>query len=340
MTRQRAQRPVRWRPPRKSRDRTTSLPLSLHALPGAGGEDALIEPSGSVVTGLCNGDVVRLGPEHATILGTTGGRPLGIESFADGTLLVCDHDKGLLRLDPTSGRISVVLDEVDGVRLRFCSNAVVCADGTIYFTTSSDSAAWDDYDADALVHATSGRLIRVGADGDVAVLSRTLAFANGVALAPDESFLLVAETLGYRIRKLQLKGPNAGEWSDFVTGLPGFPDNISLSESGLLWVALPAPRMPVLDFLLPRPPILRSIALRIPRALRPRPRRVVWVQAYDLDGRLVHNIKCKHRRFWFVTAVAEAHGTLWLASIRHAFLGRMILPAAGSLGAARNERAL
>ena len=82
----------------------------------------------------------------------------------------------------------------------------------------------------------------------------SLAFANGVVLAPDESFLLVAETIGYRILKFWLKGPRAGQWVEFVTGTPGFPDNISLSESGLVWVSLPAPRVPALDFLLPRHP--------------------------------------------------------------------------------------
>lgn len=337
---QRVHRPVRWRPPPKSRDRAVSLPLALHALPGPGGEDALIEPTGAVVTGLGNGDVVRLGPDGATVLGNTGGRPLGIEACPDGTLLVCDHDKGLLRLDPASGRITVVVAEIEGAPLRFCSNAVLCEDGTVYFTTSSDTATWDDYDADTIAHATSGRLVRVGPGGDVTVLARSLAFANGLALAPDESFVLVAETLAYRIRKFQLTGPEAGSWSDYVTGLPGFPDNISLSAAGLLWVALPAPRVALLDFLLPRTPVLRAIALRMPPALRPRPRRVVWVQAYDRDGRLVHNIKMKHHRFSFITGAAEANGTLWLASPHHAALGRMVLPRAVTAAQARGKRGL
>ena len=142
-----SQRPVRWRPPPKSRAASVALPVSVFPLPAAGGEDILIEPSGSVVTGLDNGDIVRLEPSRTTVLGNTGGRPLGIEAEADGTLLICDHDKGLLRLDPNGGRLSAVVDAVKNARLRFCSNAVVCPDGTIYFTTSSDSATWDDYQA-------------------------------------------------------------------------------------------------------------------------------------------------------------------------------------------------
>jgi sugar lactone lactonase YvrE len=97
-------------------------------------------PRGSVVTGLTNGDVVRVSADGAVVLGNTGGRPLGIEEYPDGNLLVCDHDRGLLRLDVATGEVQVLLDEVDGKHLHFCSNAVICADGTIYFSSSSDTA--------------------------------------------------------------------------------------------------------------------------------------------------------------------------------------------------------
>ena len=116
----------------------------------------------------------------------------------------------------------------------------------------------------------------------------------------------------FRILKFWLRGPRAGEWFDFVTGTRGFPDNISLSDSGLVWVSLPAPRVPVLDFMLPRHPILRQSVLRVPQRLHPQAEEVVWVQAYDLDGKLVHDIKTKHPRLSFITAVAESGGTVWL----------------------------
>ena len=234
-----SQRPARWQPPSVQRGTPIALPVSVVELPGIGAEDVLIDRAGSVVTGLTNGDVVRVSAEGSVVLGNTRGRPLGIEEYSDGNLLVCDHDRGLLRLDVTTGEVEVLVDEVDGKHLHFCSNAVRCADGTIYFSSSSDTATWEEFRADVINHATSGRLMCVRPDGKVTVLRRDLAFAKGVVLAPDESFLLVAETIGYRILKFWLKGPRAGEWVDFVTGTPGFPDNISLSDSGLVWVSLP-----------------------------------------------------------------------------------------------------
>lgn len=320
-----SQRPVRWQPPSPQRGTPIALPVSVIDLPSTGGEDVVIDRTGSVVTGLTNGDVVRVSPEGSVVLGNTGGRPLGIEEYSDGNLLVCDHDRGLLHLDVATGKVEVVVEEIDGKHLHFCSNAVICADGTIYFSSSSETATWQEFRRDVINHATSGRLTCVRPDGKVEVLRRDLAFANGVALAPDESYLLVAETIGYRVVKFWLKGPRAGEWADFVSGTPGFPDNISLSASGLVWVSLPSPRVPVLDFLLPRHPIWRQFASRIPQRLHPRGEDVIWVQAYDLDGKLVHDIKTKHPRFSFVTAVAESGGTIWLASAHHDVLGRIDL---------------
>ena len=209
-----SQRPARWQPPSTRRGTPITLPVSVVELPSTGAEDVLIDRAGSVVTGLTNGDVVRVSPEGSVVLGNTGGRPLGIEEYPDGNLLVCDHDRGLLRLDVATGEVEVLVDEVDGRHLHFCSNAVICADGTIYFSSSSDTATWEEFREDAINHSTSGRLMRVYPDGEVTVLRRDLAFANGVALAPDKSYLLVAETICYRILKFWLKGPRTGEWVD------------------------------------------------------------------------------------------------------------------------------
>jgi hypothetical protein len=52
-----------------------------------------------------------------------------------------------------------------------------------------------------------------------------LHFANGVALAADESFVAVAETGAYRLTRLWLSSPDPGRSDMLVDNLPGFPDN-------------------------------------------------------------------------------------------------------------------
>jgi len=65
-----------------------------------------------------------------------------------------------------------------------------------------------------------------------------LAFANGIKLSDDESFLIVTESLGCRIIKYHLKGPKAGQREIFIEGLPGSPDNLQSDGSGAFFVTM------------------------------------------------------------------------------------------------------
>ena len=56
----------------------------------------------------------------------------------------------------------------------------------------------------------TGRLLRYDpASGRTDVLADGLWFANGVALAPDESYVVVVETMRARLLRVWLRGPQA-----------------------------------------------------------------------------------------------------------------------------------
>ena len=57
-----------------------------------------------------------------------------------------------------------------------------------------------------------------------------LYFANGVALSSDESFVLVNETLMYRIQKYWLKGDKAGTSEIFIENIGSFLVSGGLSQ--------------------------------------------------------------------------------------------------------------
>jgi adipocyte plasma membrane-associated protein len=59
--------------------------------------------------------------------------------------------------------------------------------------------------------------------GKITVLLDNLFFANGVALSPNEDFIVVAETHASRIQRYWLNGPKKGQLEPFVEGLPGIP---------------------------------------------------------------------------------------------------------------------
>ncbi|HEY0001464.1 MAG TPA: SMP-30/gluconolactonase/LRE family protein, partial [Actinoplanes sp.] len=224
--------------------------------------------------------------------------------------------RGLLAVDPDGGTVESLVDAVDGVVMRFCNNAAVAGDGTIFFSDSSTVHPIDEWKAEMVEVTCTGRLVRRDPGGRVDVLAGGLAFANGVALAADESFVAVAETAARTVVRYWLTGSRAGTKDFLVADLPGYPDNISRGSDALIWVTIASPRDPVVERLQRAPMWLRRQVTRIPEALQPAPKRTVRVQAYAADGRLVHDLAVEHPAgFHMATGVREHGGRVWLGSL-------------------------
>jgi sugar lactone lactonase YvrE len=326
--------PVRWRPPAlpdRSRRRRSDPPLPVPRLLPVGGEgpeDTLLDADGRVLTGLADGRIQRIDPGTGQVatVGRTGGRPLGLEWLPDGRLLVCDAERGLLALDLHPAG-SVPEPEVlvpAGPGLCLANNAAVSPDGTVYLSDSSRRFPLRHYLADLYEHSGTGRLLRLDPTGRVEMLLDGLQFANGVALAPDGSFVLVAETGGYQLLRYWLTGARAGDHEVFAE-LPGFPDNLSTGDDGLFWVALPTPRDRRMDLLHRSPGALRSVVVALPQRLQPKPTRTTWVLALDTDGRVVHDLQDSTDGFFMATGVRARGDRLYLGSLVGGHLAEVAL---------------
>lgn len=301
--------------------------MKLQVVPvGAfGAEDVCVATSGPdegcVFTGTEDGSVFRVAHDGSSVtkVADTGGRPLGIEWTAEGRLVVADARRGLLAVDPASGSVVVLADGAAGRAFRFCNNAAVAADGTVYVSDSSAVHPIDRWKAEMLEVTGTGRLLRRAPDGTVSVVGDGLDFANGVALAADDAWVVVAETSRRRLTRFHLTGPRAGSRETFADDLPGYPDNIARGSDGLVWVACASPRDGLVEALQRGPLWLRRGATRIPDALQPAPKRTVRVLGYDADGRLVQDVavgKAAHGdAFHMVTGVREHDGRIWLGSL-------------------------
>lgn len=287
-----------------------------------------MDHEGRVVTGGDDGKIWRFDKRGTpTQLADTQGRPLGIEVLDDGRFLVCDSQRGVLRVD-ISGRVEVLADSAVGRPLLACNNSAIGSDGIVYFT---DSSAWytiPDHRLDLLEHSGSGRLLRLDpVTGETDLLADGLQFANGVGLAADESYVLVAETGAYRINRIQLRGPRAGERSVLAENLPGIPDNMTSETSdGLFWVALYSPRMRILDFMAPYP-ALRVLAANLPELVQPSPEHAGWVLAIDATGTIVRSLRGGRGSYSPITGVREHDGVLYLGSLSDKSVARVALPA-------------
>ncbi len=286
-------------------------------VPGDGAEDVVVDDEGWVYTGTADGSVFRVHPQGRSVdlVGRTGGRPLGLELMPDGRLLVCDAHAGVLVLDPRTGDLESLVTEVDGQRMAFCNNAAVHSCGDVWFTDSSRRYGIDRWKADLVENTCSGRLLVRRADGAVEVVLDGLRFANGVALAADESFVAVAETAGRRVVRRWLSGPREGVVDHLVDDLPGYPDNIALGSDGLVWVSIASPTDAVVERLMTGPMALRRLAWRLPAPLQPKPKRTARVMAFDETGATVHDRTLDATGFHMVTGVREHRGRVWLGSL-------------------------
>src|SRR5919109_1750151 len=63
------------------------------------------------VTDIPNGRIARISPKgDVTIVAQYDGEPNGLKIHRDGRIFIADHQQGLLLLDPTSGKLSTLLD--------------------------------------------------------------------------------------------------------------------------------------------------------------------------------------------------------------------------------------
>lgn len=305
---------------------------------GIGPETVITDAAGNLYTGYVDGRIVRFDAagQAPVEIANTRGRPLGLAFAPDGSLVVADGVRGLLRVEAASGRVQVLTRSAAGVPFGFVDDVAVAGDGTIYFSDASTVFGPAGFgEDDVLMHAGLGRLLSYSpATGETQVLLAGLQFANGVALAADDAFVLVTESGNYDVVRYWLKGEKAGTHDVFIANLPGIPDNISGNGRGGFWLALYAPRNALLDALSPWP-LLRRLVYFIPPWARPGAAHHAFALELDVRGQVTHNLQASGAgAFAPITNVHEAHGKLWLGSVKRDAFAVLDWPAPSAVPAA------
>lgn len=174
------------------------------------------------------------------------GRPLGLHFDPNSKFLyVADAYYGLFKVNTTTGTTYQLVRPdtlIEGKTPKLFNSVVVASDGSVYWTDSDTN-----FDLKNLVFSMladgSGRLIRYNPKDETnTVLVDGIAFANGIVMAEDESFILIAETVKCRILRYYLKGPKKGTYDVFADGLPGSPDNLKRDEHGNFYLGIVIPK--------------------------------------------------------------------------------------------------
>ena len=286
-----------------------------------------------------DGVIIRVdtAANSASVFATTGGVPLGMERDADGSFIVADAFRGLLSVSPDGEAVSVLTDSVGGTPIAYADDLDIAANGVIYFSDASTKfgaeAAGSTLAASLMEiseHGKTGRVLSFDpATGRTNVVADGYSFANGVAMCPDSTCILVNETGEYSIDRIYVAGSRKGEVETLIDNLPGFPDNINrggiVDGKQTYWVGLASPRSKPLDDAA-QTPFIRALSYRLPPSLRLAPSAYGIVVQIDEDGRVLQTLQDPSGTYPVTTGAIEGDGWLYITSLTSPHLGRVRYP--------------
>lgn len=243
-------------------------------------------------------------------------------------------------------------------RLPSIFNSVAVAkNGDIFWTDSASDFKLHDGVYTMLANP-SGRLLRYDRKTKQnVVLIDQLYFANGIALSPDEEFVVVSETAASRLTRHYLKGNKAGVTDVFIDRLPGATDNLTPDATGI-WVPLvnaidaqhpalwqSAAKAPYVRRFLCRILALIEAPFKLVESLYPNPYTQLVVHKVghfetllamtpprttilriDWNGKIIGSLHGFDLSVQGVAHVLEDGDYLYLGSFANKFLGRVALP--------------
>ena len=158
----------------------------------------------------------------------TGGWPNGLKIHKDGTIYLCDYRRGLLTLDPRTGKVEERLGTAFSESFKGLNDLHFADNGDLYFTDQGQSGIADP----------TGRVWRLRANGELQRLVQNAPSPNGLTLNSKNTQLLVAMTRSQQIWRLPLMANGTPSKTGVAVQLSGGhagPDGIETdAEDGLV----------------------------------------------------------------------------------------------------------
>lgn len=297
-----------------------------------GPEDVAIDGQGRIYVSTHEGRIVRLQPDGSNPQNwvETGGRPLGIDFDNNDNLIVADAYRGLLSIAP-DGSITELATMADNIPILYADDVDVAKDGKIYFSDASTKFGAKEWGGtleasllDIMEHGGHGRLLVYDpVTSKTETLLDGLNFANGVAVSPDQTCVLVNETGSYRVTRYWITGAKKGASEPLIESLPSFPDNISTGLKGYYWIALVSPRNTLVDSLSDNP-WMRKMISGLPEFMRPGAVKYGHIIAVDGQGKVIQDLQDPDGGYPMITSITETKDHLYLGSLTAPVLGRIL----------------
>lgn len=170
----------------------------------------------------------------------------GLMTDLQGRLVLCEHGDRRLSVLRENGGKQTLVDNYQGKRLNSPNDGIVKSNGDIYFTDPPYGLPAGAEDPRRELDFSG--VYRLAANGELTLLTKDIGRPNGIAFAPDEKTLYIAQsdpehanwtafavkpdgTLG--------EGQEIQNVTDRVGKEPGLPDGLAVDQQGNLWASGP-----------------------------------------------------------------------------------------------------
>lgn len=173
----------------------------------------------------------------------------GLTIDGRGRLIMADSgSRAIAAVDLKTKQKTLLATQFEGKRFNSCNDVAIGRDGAIYFTDPPYGLS--EGDSSPLRQLSFNGVYRLGADGQVQVIDRTLHRPNGVALCPKRTTLYVAmsdearpEILAYPLDAAGMPRAAPTRFHDFseplARKLPGLPDGLKVDAAGRVFASGP-----------------------------------------------------------------------------------------------------
>jgi hypothetical protein len=173
----------------------------------------------------------------------------GLALHPDGRLLVCVAERGLAAVD-SAGRQSW-LNQAEDKPLHCLTSVAATADGTIFMTEGSTRTAPADWVRDLMEKNSAGRILSCGPQLDEPrTVLRDLPYPNGLAVSRDGRQLFFTEAWSHRLCRALIEAQTLGPVTPVLPNLAGYPGRLGHANAGGFWLAIPAVRTHLIEFVL------------------------------------------------------------------------------------------
>jgi gluconolactonase len=157
------------------------------------------------------------------------GWPNGLKIHRDGRLFVADYRRGIVCIDPESGKVEPWLSHRYSESFRGCNDLIFARDGSLYFTDQGQSG----------LHQPDGRVFRYNSASQLDLLLGNAPSPNGLVLNVEESALYVAMTRDNSVWRLPFMvdggTSKVGRFVQLSGGSSG-PDGMAVDSQDRLFV--------------------------------------------------------------------------------------------------------